>query len=392
MKHAILSPSAAGRWMRCTPSARLELQFENVESEAAREGTLAHSICEALLNGYLASGVALLTLAEEKYFKREEFYTESMYEYCQDFAHYVISHFAEGDMLFVEEKLNLTRYIPEGFGHSDSSVLKIKEKHLHVFDLKFGKGVPVSAKNNVQLRIYALGVLESIDFYGYGIENVTVHIFQPRIANNSSDTFSLKDLRKWAEQELTPKAKIAFAGEGEFKAGDHCFFCNAKAQCKALADYNLELARHDFQDPALLQDADIVEILQRKQIFESWVKAVCEHALKEAIKGKAWPGYKLVEGKSNRVYTDELKIVKVLQKNLNFGYLSEIYKPQQLLGITELEKKLGKDNFNKYVVPLLHKPPGAPTLAEEGDSRPVYNRNAKDFDDGFNADEDFSDL
>jgi hypothetical protein len=385
MAHAILSPSAASRWLTCTPSARLELNFENTESDFAREGTLAHAICECLLNGYLASGSPFLTIAEWKYFKDQEFYTEAMYEHCQAYASYVLSFFAEGDILRVEDKINLSAFVPESFGTSDSWIYKTATKHLHVLDLKYGKGVPVSADSNKQLKLYALGILEEL-LCLYDVETVTLHIYQPRIQNNSDFTISVKDLLAW-RKKIEPLAKLAFDGEGEFVAGDHCLFCRAKATCRAIAEYNTELAKHDFKDPNLLDDEEIIEVIERKSIFESWIKAVSEHALSEAVKGKNWPGYKLVEGKADRKYKDENEIVRTLTKHLNFGYVSEIYKPQQLLGITELTKKLGTENFNTYVAPLLIKPKGAPTLVPESDKRSVFSNSQSDFNDGFSEED-----
>lgn len=381
MGHAKLSPSASSRWLTCTPSAHLELNFPNEESEFAREGTLAHAICECLLNGYLVSGSPFLTISEWKYFKDQEFYTEAMYEYCQAYASYVLSFFAEGDLLRVEQKIDLSAFVPESFGTSDSWLFKVKEKHLHVFDLKYGKGVPVSALNNKQLKLYALGILEELLCY-YDIETVTLHIYQPRIQNNSDFTISVKELLTW-RKEVEPLALLAFNGEGEFVAGDHCLFCRAKATCRAIAEYNTELVRHDFKDPSLLDDSEVIEIVEREPIFTSWIKAVQKHVLDEALKGKSWPGYKLVEGKSNRVYSDPHLVARTLINNLNIGYVSEIYKPQELLGITELTKKLGTENFAKYVEPLLVKPKGAPTLVPETDKRPVFSNSQNDFNDGY---------
>lgn len=381
MDHAVLSPSGSKRWLTCTRSARLEQEFENVESEAAREGTLAHSICEALLKGYKKSGVALLTLEEYNFFKEQEFYNEAMLQYCEGFAQYVLSFYSEGDLLYIEEKLDLSNWAPESFGRLDDFILKIKEKHLHIFDYKFGKGVEVLAYDNSQLKIYALGVVDLLDFLGYEIDKVTLHIYQPRIFNeNPPYTMLLPDLLYWGRNTLKPKAILAFNGEGEFVAGEHCFFCNAKGACKALADYNLELLKLAFTDPDILNDAETVDILSKRSIFESWIKAVAEYALKQALDGKKWPGYKLVEGKSNRVYTDEVKVLKLLTKHLpGKRFLTD----PQLLGITELTKVIGTENFNIYVNPYLRKPMGAPTLATLDDTRPVFNRTAKEFNDGW---------
>lgn len=379
-EHAFLSPSAAERWLKCTPAPRLEAKFEEAESDYAREGTLAHSICECLLQGFLKDGITLLTLAEEKFFQKQEFYTGAMLEYCHDFAAYVLSRYAEGDLLCIEEKIDLTAYIPEAFGTTDVYHLQVKDKTLHIEDFKYGKGVAVSAADNPQLKIYALGVLKRIP-KKYKVETVTLHIFQPRIANNSEYSISVKELLKWSEDELKPSAILAFNGEGVYNPGDHCLFCKAKANCRAIAEYNLALVKEDFAEPALLSDEELLNIFRRKSIFESWLGAVCSFVLSEAVKGnKEWPGYKLVEGKSNRVYTDEAAIEKVILEKL---FISDMHKPKQLLGITELEAKLGKENFNTYVGPFLRKPPGAPTLTVETDARKVYSSAAIEFNDGW---------
>lgn len=380
MDHAFLAPSASGRWIICTPSPRLAASFEDTESDAAREGTLAHSIAEALLDAYKVHDLAKLSLAEWKYFKGEEFYNEAMLEYCENFAQYVLSFYKEGDLLLVEQKVNLNGWIPESFGHTDANILQIKEKHLHIFDYKFGKGVPVFAEENTQLKSYALGVVDELAFLGYEIEKVTLHIYQPRIANNSTFLILMPDLLYWGRKILKPKAKMAFAGEGELVAGNHCQFCPVKS-CRALAEYNLELARHDFSNPDLLEPAEIVEILERKKIFESWIKSISEYALLQALNGKKYPGYKLVEGRSDREYVNEEKVIRILSSKLTPKQLASIYKPKTIQGLTELTKILGTEVFNAYVAPLLKKPPGAPTLVSEEDSRPVYNPAVSDFKD-----------
>jgi hypothetical protein len=376
--HAILSPSGSSIWLVCTPAAREQLKFPNPDSPYAKEGTLAHDICECLLNGYLQSGSPFLTISEWKFFKEQEFYSEAMYEFCQGYAAYVLSFFSEGDILQVEQRIDLSAVAPESFGRVDSRLFKIAQKHLHVFDFKFGKGVPVSAIENKQLKLYALGILEEL-LCLYDVETVTLHIYQPRIQNNSEFTILVKELLAW-RKEIEPLAQLAFDGEGEFVAGDHCLFCRAKATCRAIAEYNTELAKHDFKDPNLLEDAEIIEIIERRGIFESWIKAVGEHALSEAVKGKAWPGYKLVEGKADRKYQDEAAIEKVLLTKL---FISDMHKPKQLLGITELTKKIGTAAFNEYVAPLLFKPKGAPTLVPVSDNRPVFSNSQSDFNDGF---------
>lgn len=387
MDHAILSPSSAGRWLTCTPSARLELQFPDSESDFAREGTLAHLVAEALLK----SGHAQLDLASWQKFRLMEFYTEAMYEHVQDFANYVYEHIEVNTIkafkrwLSVERKLDLSTFVPESFGTSDA--LLISHRTLHVFDLKYGKGVPVSAVNNKQLMIYALGALEDFG-YMFDIDTVVLHIYQPRLNNISTFEISVEGLVAWGEGVLKPNALLAWEGEGEFVPGDHCQFCRARVRCKALADYNLSIVQSMFEeDPALLKDTELLEIYENRTVITNWIKAVSDYALSEALKGKKWPGFKVVEGISKRVYKDEKLIAQLILKNL---YISNMHKPHELLNMGDLEKLIGKEGFIKYVVPNLYKPPGAPTLVYESDEREVYNPVAKAFDDGYTEyEEDF---
>lgn len=382
MDHAILSPSSSSRWTVCTRAPRLEAAFEDNESEAAKEGTFAHSIVEALLNNFKRNGLTKLTLAEWKFFKEDDLFNEAMLEYCEKFANYVLANYEEGDILSIEQKLNLNNWAEDSFGHSDANILQVKKKHLHVFDYKFGKGVPVFAKKNTQLMLYALGVIDMLEWLGYEIEKVTLHIYQPRIANNSEYTLSVADLLYWGRKTLRPAAKLAFAGEGEFVAGKHCHFCKAAPRCRALEEYNTELAKYDFDEPELLNPSEMVDIFERKKIFEVWLKSVSDYMLTEAVKGKKWPGYKLVEGRADRVYTSEANIIKTLEKLLGAKAV-KIYKPQSLHGITELTKILGTENFNAYVGQYLRKPNGAPTLAPDEDERPVFNGASMDFKDAW---------
>lgn len=289
-----------------------------------------------------------------------------------DYADYVIEQFnnakahTKDAVLLVESKLDLTEYVPEGFGTGD--VIIIANSVLDFIDLKYGKGVPVSAVENKQMMLYALGALHAYGFM-YDIHTVRMTIYQPRIDNISTYEMSVMDLYEWAEKELKPKAQLAFNGEGKFNPGNACRFCRAKAVCKANADYNLQLAKYDFMDPKLLSDEEIADVLTRSDNFTNWLKAVNDHALLEAANGKKFPGYKLVEGRSNRMYTDADKIFTVLTTEAKIA-ADKITEPVKLLPITKLEKAIPKPLFAEYVTPYVVKPQGKPTLVPESDKRP----------------------
>ena len=394
--HAVLSPSSASRWLACTPSARLEQQFPDSSGDAAREGTLAHAIsellilkwsgqwtserCEKAMADLLLSDVCGNSPVDGNFIY--EFYRPGMLEYCEQYAAFVMERLAEARkhtpdaMLFVEKRLDLTAYVPEGFGTGDACIIANRE--INVIDLKYGKGVEVSAIDNSQMKVYALGWLADFDGM-YDLDKVSVTIFQPRIDNYSTWEISVADLNVWAETELKPKAVLAFNGEGDFVAGKHCGFCRAKAQCKALAEYNLELAKHQFAPPTLLTAAETVEVLERAKLFTDWIKEVQEFALAEATKGREWPGYKLVEGRSNRGYVNEQKVIAALEA---CGYVEDDYLNKKLKGIGDMEELVGKKKLDKVLPMLITKPPGSPTLVPESDKRPVWStagRAAKDF-------------
>jgi hypothetical protein len=381
--HAVLSPSGAHRWLNCTPSARLEQKFPDTAGEIAREGTLAHRLSELLLRQQLKQVSKAIFTKELKEIESDPLYDHSMHEHAESYCAFVLERFSEAQahtkdaIIFLEHKLNLTDYIPEGFGTGDAII--IADGVMDICDLKYGKGVLVDAKNNKQMMLYSLGALRDFDFV-YDIHSVRMTIFQPRIDNYSSWEMTVEDLREWADEELKPKAALAFKGEGEFVPGSHCQFCRVKATCKAFANYNLEVAKYEFKDPALLDDLEITDILNRADIFSNWLNSVEEHALAEAVNNqKKWPGYKLVEGRSNRTYTSS---DLVASKLLKAGFAEEIIYKKEVLGITAMEKTLGKKEFNIYLSDLVIKPPGKPTLVPESDKRPEYSsteRAAKDF-------------
>ena len=374
MAHALLSPSAASRWLTCTPSVRLEEAFPDRTSEAAEEGTLAHSLGELIILNTLGLMTKKAYASKLKEIKADKFYNETMQQHCEDYAAFVVERYNEAlsrnkdAQIVLEKKIDLTKYVPEGFGTGD--VVIVSDDLLEIIDLKYGKGVPVSSEKNKQLMLYGLGVLESYDFL-YDIKEVRLTIFQPRIDNTSSWSIDAAELRTWGEEFVIPTAKAAFEGTGEFVVGDHCRFCKAKAQCRALADYNLELAKYDFKAGNLLTDEEVSDILKRADFFTKWIGAVEDFALLEAVNNdKHWPGFKLVEGRSNRQYSDESKVAGVYSGQ---GLSEEDYYNRKLKGITDMEKKLGKKTFDELVGPLLIKPAGKPTLVPETDKRPEYH-------------------
>jgi hypothetical protein len=366
VSHAILSPSGASRWLACTPSARLEAEFPNKSSVYADEGTLAHAIGELYLLNLSSKDFNAKLEALKSDAVLGQHYSEALHEYAEEYANFVLEQCTGDFLLLIEKRLDMTNYVPEGFGTADALVLK---PELLIFnDLKFGKGVRVEAVNNKQLMLYALG---AINDYGhlYDVKEVQMNIYQPRMDNISSWSISVKDLLHWAETELKEKALLAFDGKGEYVPGNHCGFCRAKPKCKALAVYNLELAKLQFSHPDLLTDEELAEILSKEKLFRSWIEGVNEYALTQALEGKKWPGYKLVEGRSNRKYNDEKQVAETLLKN----GISNFYSPAKLLGLGALEKAIGKNEFAEYVIPLLIKPAGKPALVPATDPREEYN-------------------
>ena len=370
MSHALLSPSGASRWIACTPSARLEQQFPDKGSSYALEGSLAHAVAEVVLRekaSLIAWEDFLKAFVE---FEANPIYNAAMCDHAVEYAVFVMERYHEAKSctpsatLVVEQKLDLTEYIPESFGTGDAII--IADGVMDVIDLKYGQGVSVSAENNKQMMLYGLGALKEFEFM-YDIHTVRMTIYQPRIGNYSSWDMPVEDLLRWADQELRPRAEIAFRGEGEFVPGSHCVFCKAKAVCKANAQKQLEIAQYEFAEAILLTDEEIADILTRADMFAKWLSAVQEHALTEAVsKGKKWPGYKLVEGRSVRQYSDQVAVAKKLTES---GISEALIYEKKLLGISAMEKTITKKQFNTLLADLVIKPAGKPTLAPESDKR-----------------------
>jgi hypothetical protein len=264
--HAVLSPSGAERWLNCTPSVRLEQQFPDNAGQAAAEGTLAHELGELLLRKELKQIKKFQFEQKLAAIKANGLYDNSMLDHCENYRDFVLERLHDAKartkdaVIALEQRIDLTEFVPEGYGTTDSNI--IADHILDVVDLKYGKGVPVSAERNKQMMLYALGALNAFDMM-YDIHTVRMTIYQPRIDNISTWELPVKDLREWAETELRPRAKLAFDGEGEFNAGKHCRFCKARGTCKANADFNLQLAKYEFREADMLKGDDISDILDR---------------------------------------------------------------------------------------------------------------------------------
>ncbi len=273
----------------------------------------------------------------------------------------------------VEQRLDFSNYVPDGFGTGDFIV--IADGTLEICDLKYGKGVPVSAENNSQMRLYALGAINKFSFL-YDIEKVRMTIIQPRLGNISSDEISVNDLLKWAEEVVKPSAELAIKGEGEFKTGGHCKFCKARSVCRARADENLELAKFEFKKSDTLSNDEISEILEKVDSLVKWASDVKEYALDKALEGQEFKGYKLVEGRSQRKWKDEKAVAKILTDR---GFLENIIWTKKLTTISNIERAIGKKETERLFKDLIDKPLGKPTLVPLSDKREVYNAAKADF-------------
>ena len=367
--HAILSASSSHRWLNCPPSARLCETYEDKGSDYAAEGTDAHSLCEYKLRKALGMEATDPT-------EHLAWYNEEMEDCANGYAAYILElveaakETCADPVVLIEQRVDFSRWVEQGFGTSDA--ILISDGTLHVVDYKHGLGVLVEADNNPQMMCYALGALELFDAI-YDIDTVAMTVYQPRRQNISTFEMSKVDLYRWADEVLKPTAELAFAGDGNFLCGEWCGFCKAKHECRARAEANLMLAQYDFKLPPLLEDTEIEVILSRADQLVSWVNDIKEYALQQAISGKEWTGFKLVEGRSNRRYTDEAAVTQAVN---NAGF--DPYE-RKLLGITAMQKLLGKSRFDELLSPYIEKPQGKPTLVPESDKRPVMNNAKTDF-------------
>ena len=369
--HALLSASSSHRWLNCPPSARLCENYEDKGSDFAAEGTDAHALCEYKLR-------KLLGMECEDPTENLTWYNSEMDECATGYASFVMEVLEEAKTkcpdptILIEQKLDYSKYVDEGFGTGDCII--IADGTLHIIDYKHGRGVLVEAERNPQMMLYALGALEMFGFL-YGITDVSMHIYQPRRSNVSTFTISKDELLDWADKTLKPTAKLAFEGKGEYACGEWCTFCKAKNDCRKRAEANLEMAKYDFKMPPLLTDDEVSDILKKADELLSWINDIKDYAYEKALSGQHWDGFKLVEGRSVRKYTDEKAVATAV---LVAGY--DPYE-KKLLGITEMQKMLGKDKFNEVLGNLVHKPPGKPTLVPESDKRPEISMTNQAFND-----------
>lgn len=374
--HALLSASGAGRWLNCTPSAKLEDKYgEKKSSVYAKEGTLAHELSEL----YLRKDT-LNSISEQEFDQKLEeimssdLFSEEMLEVIPVYTDYCAEQLAEAKtenplaVMEIEQKLDLTEYVPESFGTADCTI--INDNIIEVIDLKYGKGVPVYAEWNKQLMLYGLGALRKYDTMYY-ITEVRLTIVQPRIGNISSWQISVKELRKWAEEELMPKAKLAFAGEGELNAGDWCKFCSVRNQCRKLYEQQLEIAKHEFADPEILTDEEISDIVKRVPKLVEWANSIADYAQSKAVnENKQWPGLKLVEGVSRRKWIDEDQASNAIFARCPELSEDEIFN-MKLKSITSIEKIVGKKRFEEMFSDVVAKSQGKPILVPLEDKRPA---------------------
>lgn len=368
-QHALLSASGAHRWLHCTGSPLLEKDFPDTTSVYAQEGTLAHELCELKLKKYttvMTKGT--YTRAHNKIMKSELWQNE-MEGTSEAYLEYV-----KGIMLaceiapavLIEKRVDFSRYVPEGFGTADCLILA--GDTLHVIDYKHGKGVVVDADHNPQMMLYALGAMDELSLL-YRFKSVHMVIVQPRVNNISEFTMTADELVEWGESVVKPKAEAAMSGKGEFEAGDWCRFCRAKQQCKTRYESNDSLypqlsAQHD---PRLIALEELGEYLKRGKDMAAWLEDMREYALSESLAGADVPGWKAVEGRGSRVFTDTDEAVDTLVKN---GIDESVLYERRVLTLAQMEKAVGKKAFGEIVGNLVVKNPGKPTLVEESDKRP----------------------
>ena len=389
--HALLAPSAAKRWLTCTPSARVEALMPERVTPYAEEGTMAHAVAESLLKFYDNAGViavfddpwdqvatffnadrdlnTIQSICEDKGFDFQEIFETVHDRYVKLVWEDFVKARAEypDAVLLIEQRVDLNDFVPDSFGSSDAII--IAGKTLHVYDLKYGRGVRVSAMNNPQMMLYALGALVGPG-ETYPIDRVEMAIIQPRLNAYSRFELSTAALAEWAAKTLVPAARLAYQGLGDYVPGQHCEFCRAKATCKALAEYCSRVTTVFKETDGLLPD-EIAKALPAVAVVEMWASAVKARAMEMLSEGQAVPGWKLVEGRATRKILREGQAREILRQA---GFGPEEYDKVELRGITDLTKLVGgAKNFNALLGELVEKTPGKPALAPESDPRPAYS-------------------
>ena len=377
--HARLNASASHRWMMCPPSVRLSERFADKPSRYAEEGTFLHELCELKLHRYLGDMTPEALEAQYAVHRDSDFYSDEAESVTDEYVSFCVETIeavrasCPDPLILVEHRLDYSEYVPEGFGTGDLVI--VADGVLEVVDFKGGRGVRVEAERNSQLMLYGLGALLEFDPL-YDIRNVRMTIVQPRLNNISTYETTTDELIRWAQTEVRPKALLAYEGKGEFCAGEWCRFCRARYTCRKRSEYHMRLAERDFKAPDLLTDEEILDILPVAESLNNWVADLIAYATQQAVDGKTWPGYKLVAGRSVRKYTSEAEVIRAATEA---GY-TDIYKTT-LLGVGDLEKRMGRKKFSEVLGKYVVKPVGAPQLVPENDPRRPYADAASDFND-----------
>ncbi|HAA7128504.1 TPA_asm: DUF2800 domain-containing protein [Listeria monocytogenes] len=370
--HAKLSASGSSRWLNCTPSIALEAKFPEQKNGGvfAQEGTLAHSFAELLLQKFNDEVTKAGYARKLNRLKKNSLYDASMIDHVEVYTTIVIEKFQEAHaadknaVLSIEQQLDYSEYARGGFGTGDAVI--VGNGVVEIIDLKYGKGVPVSAEENSQLMLYGLGAYNAFEL-DYDLHTVRMTIVQPRLDDVTEFEMEVSDLLDWAENVVKPAALLADAGKGELNPGPWCKFCRARSICKARAEANLALTSYDFKDPRLLQPDEIAKVLGQVAELKSWVEDVKSFALKEAeSRGIEFPGWKLVEGRSNRRYADAEMVQAMMELE---GYSEEELLSKKLISLTDMEKLIGKKQVSAILGDLIEKPAGKPTLVVETDKR-----------------------
>ena len=373
--HAKLSASGAKKWLTCTPSANLEAQFANESSNYASEGTFGHALFEQRLLAYL--GRPLSAPTEEQLPEYAKHWSRELDAAVSDALLVAIGRIEHArsvcndPVILLEQRLDFSPWVPEGFGTGDLVI--VAADYIEVLDLKMGSGIAVSALANPQFRLYMLGAYNQFSAL-YDITEVRGMVLQPRLNNYSVEELPVDDLLEWGELEVTPRAKLAWAGEGKFVVGEHCSsgFCRARFTCAARAEANMQIAKADFAltDPELMTDEQIAKVLAKADAAIKWLGDVQDYALTQAKSGKAWAGFKLVEGRAVRKYKDQDAVAATLQAN---GVPEAVIYERSLLGITAMTAALGKKKFAELLADHIDKPTGKPVLVPVTDKREAIN-------------------
>lgn len=371
--HALLSASSSHKWLHCTPSARLEETLPDTTSKAAKEGTLAHEIAELKLRRALVEPIATRTFnSRMKKLQEHELYDDEMQRHTDTYLEYIqklVHGFSAPPYVAVEKRIDYSTYAPEGFGTGDC--ILISGNTLYVNDFKYGKGVAVSAFDNPQMKLYALGAVLEYGFL-YPITSVQLAIIQPRLNDISEFTIPIAELLAWGES-IKPIAQMAFAGEGVYTPGDHCRFCRALARCPDQQKQLDDLEPYKMMRPPLISYADVGRILERARNFSTWLKKLEEEALAEVLRGGEVQGWKAVHGRGSRDYVDLDAAVKHLTEK---GISEAILYERKPLTVPAVEKILKAAQYKELLVDPGHivVRPGAPTLAPISDKREPISR------------------